>query len=193
MEENSMITPKCEAVVIGGSAGSLAVLFEILPKLKQDHDFALIIVLHRKYNAESSLSELLGSKTLNTLTEIEDKDPIIPGNIYLAPADYHVLIENNRIFSLDHSEKVNFSRPSLDVTFESAAQVYGRSLIGVLLSGANDDGTKGLHAVKHYGGMTIVQDPQSAQMPMMPQYAIDHENIDKILDVANLIIFLNTL
>lgn len=192
MEEND-VKNKFKMVVIGGSAGSLSVLFEVLPALHSDIDATIILVLHRKYSADSSLSDLLSTKTLLPTKEIDDKDPILPGHIYLAPADYHLLIEKNHFFSLDVSEKINFSRPSLDVTFESAADTYGSSLTGILLSGSNDDGTAGLKAVKDAGGFIIAQKPETAQMAYMPQNAIDNLEIDLILDSKGISDFINKL
>jgi len=192
MEEDD-VKNKVKVVVIGGSAGSLTVLFEVFPALLTDLKVAIILVLHRKNSADSSLSALFSTKTLIPTKEVEDKDPVLPGNIYLAPADYHLLIEKNLTFSLDYSEKINFSRPSLDVTFESAADVFGPALAAILLSGANEDGTQGLIAVKNSGGLTIAQKPESAQMPFMPQHAITNMQIDKILDIKEIADFINSL
>jgi two-component system, chemotaxis family, protein-glutamate methylesterase/glutaminase len=180
MEENQLVNP-CEVLIFGGSAGSLTVLFALLPSLKPDFPFSIILVLHRKNSVDSSLSELFGVKTPIPVREVEDKDPLLPGIIYIAPADYHLLIEKNHTFSLDYSEKVNFSRPSIDVTFESAAEIYGPRLVAIILSGANEDGSKGLAAVKAAGGVIIAQQPSSAQIPMMPQSAIAYNKIDQIL------------
>jgi two-component system chemotaxis response regulator CheB len=192
MEEND-VKRDFKIIVIGGSAGSLTVLFEVFPALLPNLQSTIILVLHRKNSADSILSDLLATKTKIPTKEIEDKDPILPGNIYLAPADYHLLIEKNYTFSLDDSEKINFSRPSLDVTFESAADIFGPSLIGILLSGANEDGTAGLMAVKQSGGFTVAQKPESAQMPFMPQHAIAHTEIDQILDIKEITNFINLI
>lgn len=192
MEENHL-NHTCEFILIGGSAGSLEVLFKLLPLLRADLPFPMALVLHRRNSADSSLSGLLGSKTLNPTQEVEDKDPITPGRIYLAPADYHLLIERDRSFSLDYSEKINFSRPSIDVTFESAAEVYGPGLVAILLSGANEDGTNGLTAVKRAGGTVVVQNPDTAQMPFMPHYALTHLPIDYVFDILQMAGFINTL
>lgn len=192
MEENH-VAKAVKALVIGGSAGSLQVLFALLPLLHSNLPFAIIIVLHRRHSADSSLSDLLATKTLLPTHEVEDKDLIRPGHIYLAPADYHLLIEKHAFFSLDYSEKINFSRPSIDVTFESAADVYGPSLVALLLSGANEDGTKGLSHVKKAGGTTLVQNPDTAQMPYMPHYAMMHTVIDHVLDVPQMSHYINNL
>lgn len=192
MEEND-VKRDLKVVVIGGSAGSLSVLFEIFPALSPDLNTTIILVLHRKNSADSALSDLLATKTVIPTKEVEDKDPILPGNIYLAPADYHLLIEKDYTFSLDYSEKINFSRPSLDVTFESAADVFGPSLIAILLSGANEDGTAGLITVKQSGGLIVAQKPETAQMPFMPQHAIANTDIDMVLDVKEITDFINLL
>lgn len=180
-------------MVVGGSTGSLEVLLQVLPALKPPLSFALVIILHRKNSTDSTLANLLSLKTSMTLTEVNDKDPIRPGALYLAPADYHLLIEQDRTFSLDDSEKVNYSRPSIDVTFESAADVYRHSLVGILLSGANADGTAGLKAIKKAGGTAVVQQPDTALVAFMPQHAVLNANIDHVLDSEQLAAYLNTL
>ncbi|HWV30073.1 MAG TPA: chemotaxis protein CheB [Dyadobacter sp.] len=192
MEEDHL-NPACKLLLIGGSAGSLEVLFRLLPLLRADLSFPVALVLHRRNSGDSTLSELLASKTLNPTQEVEDKEPVTSGTIYLAPADYHLLIEHNRTFSLDYSEKINFSRPSIDVTFESAAEVYGRGLVAILLSGANEDGTSGLTAVKRAGGMAVVQNPDTAQMPFMPHHALTHLHIDHVFDTIEMAAFINSL
>ncbi|GAB3269270.1 chemotaxis protein CheB [Larkinella harenae] len=189
----SELRDRCKAVVIGGSAGSIEVLLRLLPALPSALSFTVIIVLHRKSSTDSSLADLLSLKTAAPIKEVEDKDPVIRGAMYLAPADYHLLIEKEEVFSLDNSEKVNYSRPSLDVTFESAADVYGSSLVGILLSGANSDGTAGLNAVKKAGGIIVAQKPESAVSSFMPQQAILHTPIDLVLDVDGLVAFVRSL
>ncbi|WAC14536.1 chemotaxis protein CheB [Dyadobacter pollutisoli] len=192
MEENS-VSQHCELLLIGGSAGSLEVLFKLLPQLRPALPFPVILVLHRRNSAESSLSELLSTKSTAVTGEVEDKDVIAPGHLYLAPADYHLLIEKDHSFSLDDSEKINFSRPSIDVTFESAAEVYGPGIVALLLSGANEDGTHGLLTIKEAGGRTIAQDPESAQMPFMPHYAMTHHAVDHVFAPQQMVHFINNL
>ncbi|SOD97418.1 chemotaxis protein CheB [Spirosoma fluviale] len=187
------LTHRAEAILIGGSTGSIEVLLRLLPTLPDPLSFALIIVLHRKNTADSTLANLLSLKTNSPFREVDDKDLIKPGTIYLAPADYHLLIEQDKSFSLDDSEKVNYSRPSIDVTFESAADVYGSSLIGILLSGANADGTKGMQAIKKRGGLLVAQHPDTALVGYMPQQAIENTTVDHVLDVAGIIEFLNSV
>lgn len=159
-------------VVIGGSAGSLEIVLSIVAGLPALPHAAVLIVLHRKQSADSVLSGLLASRTNLPVREVEDKDPLVPGSIYLAPPDYHLLLEGRHQFSLDDSEKVHHSRPSIDVSFESAAYAYGADTIGILLSGANADGAEGLLRIKERGGDTLVQDPATAEVYYMPQQAL---------------------
>lgn len=178
---------RCSVVLIGGSTGSLDVLLRLLPALRSPVPFALVIVLHRRNTADSTLANLLALKTSLPLREVDDKDVLTPGIIYLVPADYHLLFETDGTLSLDDSEKVNYSRPSIDVTFESAADVYGPAVMGILLSGANADGSEGLKAIKQAGGIVVVQRPDTAQVAFMPQQAILTTPTDYILDIDQLI------
>ena len=175
------IAPPCKLLIIGGSAGSLEVLLKIVPWLNDDIELSVVIVIHRKSSYDSQLSSILEEKTNWPVKEVSEKDNILPRHIYIAPGDYHLLIENNLTFSLDDSEKVNFCRPSIDVSFESAAEVYGSNLIAVLLSGANADGAKGLQQIQAFGGIAIVQDPASAEISYMPEQAILQGNVDYIV------------
>ncbi|RZK38281.1 MAG: chemotaxis protein CheB [Pedobacter sp.] len=183
----------CKALIIGGSAGSLEVLLKILPELAVDLSFPIIIVVHRKHGTDFLLSDLLSSKTTLRVKEVEEKEDIIGGTIYIAPSDYHLLIEKDHTFSLDYSEKVNYSRPSIDVTFQSAAEVFGENLACLLLSGSNADGVNGLKAVKNYDGIALAQDPKTASVEYMPQQAILKVNIDHILAVENMANYINSL
>lgn len=184
---------KCEALIIGGSAGSLDVLLKVLPDLNSSLTFPVIIVLHRKPGKESMLTDLLRTKTKMLVKEIEEKEPLISGKIYIAPPGYHLLIEKNKTFSLDASEKINFSRPSIDVSFTSAAEVFGKNLVAILLSGANSDGSDGLQKVHKTGGYTMIQNPDSAVARFMPEYASGHVEIDSILDPEEMANFINQL
>ena len=188
MAERS-INNRYELVLIGGSAGSLEVLINLLPLLNKNLDLSIVIVVHRK-PGESLLVDLLSDKTTWPVKEVEEKEKIEKRSIYLAPPDYHLLLEKDKTFSLDFSEKVHFSRPAIDVSFETAAEVYGPSLIAVLLSGANADGAEGLKQVKMNGGITIVQDPVEASVSYMPQQAISLMQVDYIAntkEIANII------
>lgn len=184
---------KCDALLIGGSAGSLDVLFQILPLIRSDITFAIIIVLHRKAGNDAILPGLLNFKTKLPVREIEEKEKIMAATIYIAPSDYHLLIEKNHTFSLDCSEKVNYSRPSIDVTFQSAAEVYKDQLVCLLLSGANIDGIEGLKSVNHFGGRVFIQNPQSAAMPYMPAQAALNVEVDKILPINEMADYINGL
>jgi len=179
-------------LVIGGSAGSLEIIIQLLPTLPLQLPFAVIVVVHRK-NADSVLTELLGEKTGLPVKEAEEKDEIRPGTIYIAPADYHLLVEKDGTLSLDYSEKLHYSRPSIDATFETAAEAYGDSLACLLLSGANADGAEGLRFVKENGGLTIVQDPSEAAVAYMPQQAISGLSVDHIVGTAAMIQLLRDL
>lgn len=181
---------KCDALIIGGSAGSLEVLLKVLPGLEQSLPFPIIIVLHRKPGNDNILTDLLNAKTVLKVKEAVEKEKIEPSTIYLAPPDYHLLIEKDQTFSLDASEKVNFSRPSIDVTFESAAAVYGENVVCLLLSGANNDGTSGLKIVNKKGGTCVVQNPETATVSYMPENALQNVtasvlNPDEMADYIN--------
>ena len=184
---------KCEAIWIGGSAGSLDVLLKVLPLLKVNIDFTIVIILHRKPGADILLTELLSSRTKIPVKEIEEKDAAKAGVIYLAPSDYHLLIEKDATFSLDHSEKVNYSRPSIDVAFESAAEVYKENLVGLLLSGANADGVAGLKKIKKMGGRVIIQHPDSAIVSYMPAQAQLKVKYDAMLQIEEIADWINNV
>ena len=180
-------------LVIGGSAGSLQVILSLLSATGIDIPVPVLVVLHRNGIFESSLEELLSVRTGHTIKEVEEKEPLRPGIVYICPADYHVLIEKDHSFSLDYSERVHFSRPSIDVTFRSAAEVYGPDLICLLLSGANADGAEGLAYVQTNGGMVIVQDPLTADVPYMPQQAISRMKPDFIVPAEEIPTFIRGL
>ena len=184
---------KCSALIIGGSAGSLDVLLEIFPDLSSDINFPIILVTHRKTGNDSLLSDLLKNRTKLTVNEAEEKEIILPGNVYIAPADYHLLIEENHTISLDYSEKVNYSRPSIDVTFQSAAEIFKDELVCILLSGSNADGVAGLKIANSFGGLVVVQNPNTAIMPYMPQQAVNEVKPVVVLDAFNMAEFINKL
>ena len=184
---------RAKLIIIGGSAGSLQVILGIIPTIGPDMPLPIVIVLHRHVDFESNLGDLLSSKTRATIKEVEEKEPILPGTIYIAPADYHVLIEKDYTFSLDYSEKVNFSRPSIDVTFRCAADVYDKKLVCVLLSGGNADGVNGMEYAKERGGVLVVQDPSTADVPYMPQHAIARMAVDFIVPAEEMPAFIKRL
>ncbi|RZK19120.1 MAG: chemotaxis protein CheB [Pedobacter sp.] len=188
------LTPeKCSALIIGGSAGSLDVLLEIFPDLKKEINFPIILVTHRKSGNDSLLTDLLQSRTGLKVREAEEKEPVLAGNVYITPADYHLLIEDDKTISLDYSEKINYSRPSIDVTFQSAAEVFKNGLVCILLSGSNADGVEGLKTVNNLGGFVVIQNPNTAIMPYMPQQAVNNVKPHTILDSFEMAEFINKL
>lgn len=182
--QQSIIQRIPRLVVIGGSAGSLSMVLRILPYLNVTLHIPVVTVFHRKSD-DTTLIEVLSSRTGFEVREVEDKGGILPNVFYIAPADYHVLIEKDYTFTLDDSEKVNYSRPSIDVTFESAADAYGANLTCILLSGANADGVNGLKIAKQKGSSIVIQDPASAEVPYMPQQAMAQLTPDYILRPDN--------
>ncbi|MCK8143134.1 chemotaxis protein CheB [Flavobacterium sp. I-SCBP12n] len=189
MEKNK-VAANCKVLIIGGSAGSLHALMDILPNLPAIRSFALVIVLHRKHSHDVTLEELLKIKSKTPLKFIEDKMPFEPGFLYVVPSNYHLLFEKNGTLALDSSEKVNYSRPSIDVSFEAAAEIYSSNVIGILLSGSNADGTAGLQAIQKSGGTVVVQNPTSADMPFMPNNAIQNMIPDYILTTEEILKFI---
>lgn len=162
-----------QAIVIGSSAGALEALSCILPALPAGFTLPVIGVVHLPSDRRSILAELLQRKCRVQVREAEDKEPIEVGTVYLAPPDYHLLVETDKSLSLSSDEPVLFSRPSIDVLFESAADAYGCGLTGIVLTGANQDGAKGLRAVVAAGGAAIVQNPRGAFAAAMPEAAIE--------------------
>lgn len=178
---------------MGASIGGLDALTEVLRCLPGNYPLPIFVVLHRLKASESSLSEILGRKVRIAVKEAEDKEDILPGHVYVAPADYHMLIEFDQKISLDISERVNFSRPSIDVTFESAAVVYREKLIGVLMTGANHDGSEGLKKISEKKGLTIVQDPNEALGKVMPRSAIKNVKVDHIKKLRDICHFITEI
>ena len=180
-------------VVIGGSSGSLDAIFTIFTLLDISFTIPIIIVMHRSNNINTNLVKVLSAKTHLLVKEADEKEILKSGIVYLAPPDYHLLIEKDKSLSLDNSEKVQYSRPSIDVTFQSAADVFKKNLLGIILSGANSDGASGVASIKKNEGRVIVQDPASAQIPYMPQQAIAQTRADKIITLNEIAIYLNNL
>jgi len=172
-------------VVIGTSLGGLSALKIVLGNLPVNFPVPIAIVQHRHKESNNALQELLQEYTSLPIREVEDKDEILPGYIYIAPADYHLLVELGH-FALSTDEPVSYARPSIDVLFESAADVYSEQVIGVILTGANQDGMQGLKKIKARGGLTIVQEPATAQSDVMPEAAISAVAVDWILTLSNI-------
>lgn len=182
-----------EVAVIGGSWGGLDALCELLTGLDPVCSLAIVVALHRAANApEGALVSLLTSRCPVPVSEPDDKDPIEPGHLYLAPADYHLLVEPGR-FALSIDAPVRFSRPSIDMLFQSAAGSYAERAAAVVLSGANDDGCRGLREVKDRGGITLVQEPSGALRREMPDAAIATGAVDQVLPLLGIAAVLNGL
>jgi two-component system, chemotaxis family, protein-glutamate methylesterase/glutaminase len=179
-----------EAVVIGGSAGSGVVIEEILSHLPCDFPMTVFVVQHLHESDDGSFAEHLGRTCKLEVIVPCDKQPIEKGYVFVAPANYHMLLERNSTIALSVDEKVKWSRPSIDVLFESAARAYGKRLIAIVLSGANDDGAQGMKAVKDYGGIAIVQSPDKAESQVMPRAAIEATNPDYVQDPVDISITL---
>ncbi|WP_437919823.1 chemotaxis protein CheB [Sphingobacterium sp. LRF_L2] len=182
-----------KVLLIGGSAGSLKVVLQVLPDLSSAIEFPIILILHRKPDRDSILDVLLNNYTSLTVVEAEDKMVIQAKHVYIAPPDYHLLFESRDLISLDYSEKLNYSRPSIDVSFQSAANVFGRNTVALLLSGANSDGVEGFNYIKSLYGITAVQAPDTAEVEYMPRQAILSAKVDYILRPEEIAGWINNL
>lgn len=164
--------PACDLVVIGCSWGGLHALRDLLYALPADFEVPLAVAMHRgRESRDDTLLYALGAHSSLPVCAVEDKDEITPGRVYVAPADYHLLVEPGR-FALSVDDAVHYARPSIDVLFDSAADAYGDRLLGVILTGANADGAAGLRSVKRLGGKAMVQDPGTAERREMPDAAL---------------------
>jgi two-component system chemotaxis response regulator CheB len=181
---------KFEAVVIGASAGGLHALSEILKELPVSFPVPVIVIQHRSKEERMLLEQVLQLKCIIQIKQADEKENIMNGTVYFAPADYHLLVEKNRSFSLSSDAPVNFSRPSIDVTFETAAEAFGNELIGIILTGSSKDGAAGIEAIKKRGGITIAQNPVGAQFPFMPQAAINTGSVQYIFELEEIASFL---
>ncbi len=161
-----------DAIVVGGSSGAIDALVRMLPALPTTLRAAMLVVMHLPRDRRSLLAEIFRRRCALPTHEAQDKDAIAPGTVYFAPPDYHLLVDAGPQLALSVDAPVHYSRPSIDVLFESAADAYGERLVGILLSGANEDGARGLEAIGAAGGLVVVQDPATAPMPAMPQAAL---------------------
>ncbi|MBU1564729.1 MAG: chemotaxis protein CheB [Proteobacteria bacterium] len=182
-----------KAIAIGGSAGSMDVLLRLFACLPKKFSLPIIVVCHLHPCDEGGLIEVFTRHAPLIVKEVADKELIQAGHIYFPPANYHLLVERDRTFALSIDAKVNYSRPSIDVFFESAAAVWGDELIGIILTGANKDGAAGIQVIKKHGGLTIAQDPREAAYPAMVQAAIDTGDVDQILCTEEICKFLQML
>ncbi len=187
-----MIILMYKMLVIGLSAGGISLVKRVLAALPKDYSLAIAIVAHLPQDFETNLAELLGEVTGLPVTMARDKEPIAAGHVYIAPPDYHLLVEKNHrsslyTFALSADEPVKFVRPSIDVLFSSAAEVFENGLIAVILSGANSDGADGMAAVKQLGGLCMVLEPLEAEFNTMPNAVIKRVNVDYIVSMEEII------
>jgi two-component system chemotaxis response regulator CheB len=182
-----------DAIVIGTSAGGVEALLTLLPALSADFGPPIFIVLHLPRDRPSLLSAIFTGKCKMSVCEAQDKEPVRPGTIYFAPPDYHLLIDEGPQLALSADEPVHFSRPSIDVLFESAADIYGPRLLGIILTGANDDGAEGLATIRAAGGVTVVQQPRGAQVKQMVVAALDRNPASHVLGLEDISALLLTL
>lgn len=181
-----------EILLLGGSAGSFNIIFRVIRNLKEDLNKAVIVVIHRRKNFFSEIEKLFADNSRMSMKEISDKEKIKPNTIYVAPANYHTLIEKEKCFGLDVSESVWYSKPSIDVTFESTAEVYKERCTAILFSGANQDGAEGLLHLRNFGALTIAQNPSDAEMPQMPQAAISIDAAEYVLHTNEILELIET-
>jgi two-component system chemotaxis response regulator CheB len=181
------------AVAIGASAGAVQALLQILPALPADYPAPIFIVVHVPSDRDNALVALFQSKCAIRVKEAEDKEMAIAGTAYFAPSDYHLLVESDGGLSLSSDELVNHSRPSIDVLLESAADAYGDALIGVVLTGANEDGAIGLRAIVDAGGLAVVEDPAGAYAPAMPAAALKATASAEVMSLDSITAYLASL
>lgn len=182
-----------QAVVIGASAGGVEALLTLFEALPADYGLPLVVVLHLPDSRESLLPGLFARRLALQVKEAQDKEELQPGTLYFAAPGYHLCIEADGCFSYSRDEPLHYSRPSIDYLFESAADTYGANVMGILLTGANQDGASGLDTIKRQGGLTVVQDPQEAQVPTMPEAALALHRPDYILPLRGILALLTEL
>jgi two-component system, chemotaxis family, protein-glutamate methylesterase/glutaminase len=179
--------PKCvDILLVGTSAGGVEALSMLLPALRRSARSSGFIVMHRMRDQGSLLPGVLSTRCASSVIEAEDKCPVRPGTIYIAPADYHLLIDPGPAIALSVDAEVRYSRPSIDVLFESAARLYQERVLAIILTGANNDGALGLQSVRKKGGLTAVQDPTTAQSAAMPAAALRAGPVDYVLGLSDL-------
>jgi len=184
---------KYKAIVVGSSAGGLNALKTLLRNLDRDFKIPVIIVQHISPDSENYLIHILNDLKRLKVKEADEKEHPQQGYAYVAPPNYHLLVEPDQTFTLTVDERVNYARPSIDVLFETAAEAYREQLIGIILTGANNDGSLGLKRIKELGGMAVVQDPGTAEVDSMPKAAIQTCAVDHILSLEEISALLNTL
>ena len=178
---------------MGTSAGGYNALAQILLDLPEDYPLPIVIVQHRAKDSDDFFEELLQRKCRMAVKQADEKEKVKGGVIYTAPPDYHLLIESDQTFALSSDPFVKFSRPAIDVLFESASSVYRDRLVGIILTGSNSDGADGMAEIRRQGGLTIAQDPAEAQYSLMPQAAIETGKVDEVWRLAEIRAFLRGL
>ncbi len=182
-----------QAIVIGSSAGGLHAVKTVITGLPQTFQTPILIVQHLSPHSDNFMARYLNQLTHLQVKEADEKEPVRPGHVYIAPPNFHLLVEEDYSLSLSVEEKVNYARPSIDVLFETAAMAYGPRLIGLLLTGANNDGARGIESIKAAGGTTIAQDPKTAESPIMPLAAIATGKVDHTVPLEELADFLTKI
>lgn len=182
-----------DVLAIGSSWGGVDLLMRLVRELPEGWTLPVVIVQHQHPNSGPALERILGKLTRLTVRDVEDKDKLEPGHIYIAPANYHLLIEDDGCFSLTIEAPVKYCRPAVDVTFASLARVYQQRCIGLVLTGANDDGADGVRIIKMAGGHVLAQLPASAEAPAMPAAAIATGAVDQVLEPAEIVPYLRRL
>ncbi|WP_426753419.1 chemotaxis protein CheB [Myxococcus sp. Y35] len=177
---------RIDAVVVGASAGGVEALGLVLPSLPRQFRPAVLVVIHQPRERRSLLVDIFSARCALPVREAQDKEPVLPGTLYFAPPDYHLLVDDGPSLALSVDEPVLFSRPSIDVLFESAADTYGHRLAGFVLTGANSDGARGLAAIRQAGGVTVVQRPDTAQVAIMPAAALARGPADFVLSLEQM-------
>ncbi|GFP74180.1 chemotaxis protein CheB [Clostridium fungisolvens] len=178
---------KFRCVVIGASAGGIEAIATILKVINRDFPVPIVIVQHLSPESDGYLIKYFDSICRLKVKEAEEKEKITSGYVYIAPPNYHLLIEKDETLSLTVEDKENYSRPSIDVLFETASDCFKHKLIGVILTGANGDGSKGLKTIKQYGGMAIIEDPNTAAVSLMPQIASKTLQADYIIPLGKIV------
>jgi two-component system, chemotaxis family, protein-glutamate methylesterase/glutaminase len=176
---------RVSVAVVGTSLGGLSALKVLLSRLPREFRSPIVIVQHRGKFGDDALAKLLARETPLSVCEPDDKDALEPGRVYVAPADYHLLVESGNL-ALSTEGPVNHARPSIDVLFESAAHAYGGGVVGVILTGANQDGARGSARIKEHGGIVLVQDPGTAESSVLPAATIAATTVDRVLPMPEL-------
>ncbi|KPC25578.1 Protein-glutamate methylesterase [Pseudomonas syringae pv. cilantro] len=178
--------PAVDAIVVGASAGGVEALLKIFSALRPGFSLPVLTVLHLPDDRRSQLAHVFQNRLQIPVKEADDKEDIVPGTLYFAPSSYHLSVESDRSLSLSQEDRVFYSRPSIDILFDSAADAYGSRLAGVLLTGANNDGARGLLQIRKNGGFTVIQDPSQAQASTMPEAALALHSPDYLLSLTDI-------